>query len=61
MKWLETIGAVLQAILFIMTSVYKIDAEKREDAKKLSEEADAAIRERRYDDVIVIWSRMRNI
>lgn len=61
MKWLETLGAVLQAILFILTSVYKVDAEKREDAKKLSEEVDTAIRERRFDDVVIIWSRMRNL
>lgn len=60
MKW-ESFWAVLQAIFFILTSVYKIDAEKREDAKQLSLEADAAIRDRRYDDVIAIWSRMRNI
>ncbi len=60
MKW-ESFWAILQAIFFILTSVYKIDAEKREDAKQLSLEADAAIRDRRYDDVIAIWSRMRNI
>lgn len=61
MKWIETLGSVLQAILFILTSVYKIEGEKREDAKKLSQEADEAIRSGRYDDVIAIWSRMRSL
>ena len=61
MKWLETLGSILQAVLFILTHVYKIDEEKRKDASELSQEADQAIRDGRFDDVIGIWSRMRNL
>lgn len=61
MKYLEVIGAVLQAVLFILSYRYGVAKEKREDAKALSVEADQAIREGRFDDVIVIWSRMRQL
>lgn len=61
MKWLEQILATLQSILFILTWRVTVDKEKKEDANKLAQEADDAIRTGRFDDVVIIWSRMRNI
>ena len=56
-KFIDIANAILQIWL------YKIDKEKakNEKIKELALEADKAINERRYDDVIAIWSRMRNI
>lgn len=50
---------IIYAILSIWLYNISVAKEKREDAKKLSEEADLAIKERRYDDVVIAWNRMR--
>lgn len=56
-KFLDIANALLQIWLYKIT----VSKEKREDVLKLAQEADKAIDERRYDDVVIIWSRMRNI
>lgn len=61
---IEKIGKfidIVQAIMSIWLYKLTIDKEKRADVKEMFEEADKAISERRYDDVIIIWSRMRNV
>lgn len=59
MKFIEKLISIINAILFIWSWKVTVEKERHEDARKLSEEADVAIKERRYDDVIIIWNRMR--
>lgn len=52
---------VAYAILSIWVYRITISEDKRKQVNEMFNEADKAIDERRYDDVLVIWSRMRNI
>lgn len=54
-KFLDVANVILQIWL------YKLSAEKdkKDELKKLSDEADLALKERRYNDAVVIWNRMR--
>lgn len=56
-KFLEIAYAILSIWLYKIT----IDKEKKADVKKMFDEADKAIADKRYDDVVIIWSRMRNV
>lgn len=61
MKYLDQALAVLQAIAFILTWRVRVKSEDRETAKELEKEADEAIRTGRFNDVISVWTRMRNL
>lgn len=54
-KFLDVANVILQIWL------YKLSAEKdkKDELKKLADEADLALKERRYNDAVVIWNRMR--
>lgn len=56
-KFIDVAYAILSIWLYRIT----ISEDKRKQRNEMFEEADKAINERRYDDVIVIWSRMRNV
>jgi hypothetical protein len=56
-KFLDIVHAVFSIWLYKIT----LDKEKKATLDEQFKEADKAISERRYDDVLVIWSRMRNV
>lgn len=61
MKYLDQALAVLNSVLFILTWRIRVKTEDRETAKELEKEADEAIRSGRFNDVISVWTRMRNL
>lgn len=56
-KFFDVVHAILSIWLYKIT----LDKAKKEELDEQFKEADKAINERRYDDVLVIWSRMRNV
>lgn len=59
MSYLEKLLAILNAVLFIMSWRVTLDKEKHAQAYDLEKEADTAIRDGKFNDVINVWSRMR--
>lgn len=56
-KFLDVANVILQIWLYKLSA----DKDKKDELKKLGQEADIALKERRYNDAIVIWNRMRLI
>lgn len=56
-KFFDVVHAILSIWLYRIT----ISEDKRKQVNEMFDKADKAIDERRYDDVLVIWSRMRNV
>ena len=58
---MKNIIAIIGSVLFIICWRISIAKEKHEEAKKLADEADAAIVAGKFSDVVSIWSRMRTL
>ncbi len=56
---LKGIGAVVGLVSYILTWRFKVDEEKKAEAKQLEEQADEAIRSGNISRILGVWDRVR--
>lgn len=55
---LKVIGAVVGLISYILTWRFKVEEEKKAEAKKLEDQADEAIRSGDISRILDVWDRV---